>query len=88
MAKKMDAYSFGLLCVWILFYNTVDKKGQSFYEEVEEMPILIDSHLANASLPQQTKDRLQTLFSLTLAKNSASRGFDFDYFLRLFVPER
>lgn len=92
VAKKMDAYSFGLVCAWILFYNTADNKGQSFYDKFEEegiepMPIPIDSLLAKASLSQQAKDRLQKLFNLTLAKDSASRGFDFEYFFSLLMPE-
>ena len=38
-ARKMDAYSFGMLCLWLLFYNKATTRDAIFKQDIEGSPI-------------------------------------------------
>lgn len=87
-AKNMDAYSFGMLCLWLILYMSLDSPeamvGQ--FENLSERSgdmydaatSLIESHVG---LQTPRKEKLDKLFSLTLINDPNCRSFDFDQFL-------
>jgi hypothetical protein len=87
-AQKMDAYSFGMLCLWLTLYvslNNVEAIVGKF-EDIGERKggvyaaatSLVESH---ASLQTFQRERFHKLFSLTLVNDPSCRGFDFNQFL-------
>ena len=94
-AKKMDAYSFGLLCLWLLLYAgkcDIDK----FYEELsveEELSLEEDkSTIARRKvdeaigIEEEVKERLRLFFENTLVKKD--REGDFGVLLRILAQHR
>ena len=43
LARKMDTYSFGMLCLWLLFYNRLGQ-NRIFKKDLEESQISVLSH--------------------------------------------
>ena len=37
-ARKMDVYSFGMLCLWLLFYNKATTRDTNFKQDIEGSP--------------------------------------------------
>jgi serine/threonine protein kinase len=92
-AMKMDVYSFGMLCLWLLFYNTVEgNTTRDFYNHLNSMEnVLVLAHqsiAAIAGLDDQRIHGFNQLFDLTLAKNPAERSLDFNQLIPLFAPQR
>jgi hypothetical protein len=85
-AKKMDAYWFGMVCVWMLFYNTHPRPNHSFTEDLDsssEMLRHVDTLLRNCNLPQRKVDVLSEFFSRTLTRVPSNRTSDFQCLLSL-----
>lgn len=81
-AKKMDAYSFGLLCLWLMFYSVDEGEMRRFYAHLERfyahletasgpMSLAEDSIGMNSSLDDKRKENIRTLFQFTLEKRSS-----------------
>lgn len=91
-AMKMDMYSFGMLCLWLLFYNTQENTTGDFYSSLNsaETVLVLARQLiiAMAGLDDQRRSNLNQLFNLTLANNPAERSPDFNHLVRLFAPHR
>jgi len=91
-AMKMDMYSFGMLCLWLLFYNTQRNTTRDFYGDLNSAKTVSvlahQSIIAMASLDDQKRYNLDQLFDLTLANNPAERSSDFNQLIRLFAPHR
>ena len=90
-AKKMDAYSFGMLCQWLIFYN---KAGQTrrFEEDLANTHISVLNHVLDLASAisysdDQTRNDIQDLFKLTLVEDPNERSSDFARFLGL-LPSR
>jgi serine/threonine protein kinase len=87
-AQKMDAYSFGMLCLWLILYISLNNPEAIVgkFEDLGERnggiyaagTSLIESH---ASLQTLQKERLDKLFSLTLVNDPNCRSFNFNQFL-------
>ena len=79
----MDAYSFGMLCGWLLLYNTRDNPSQNIYcnPESQENPEATFTRLAikNDEVDDQRSDSLLQLFRITLARDPAKRTSDFQF---------
>lgn len=91
VAKKLDAYSFGLLCAWILFYNTAANEKHDLYNDFEPegaIPVPIGELLVLRGFSQDQEDRLRKLFEISLAKDPAKRSWDFKQLIQLLSPER
>jgi len=92
-AKKMDAYSFGMLCLWLILYMSLNNpegnfedlrskhRGNTYAASIS----LIESH---GSLQAPQKEKLDKLFSLTLVKDPNCRSFDFNQFLGCLTTDR
>lgn len=80
-AKKMDAYSFGALCLWLLFYNNHETTSSKFYEDLRSktsMSVLVSDHLAAAfDLDNQSRNILHQVFNRTLQQDAKDRTSDF-----------
>jgi serine/threonine protein kinase len=91
-AMKMDIYSFGMLCLWLLFYNTQENTTCDFYSHLNSAEtVSVLAHeliIAMAGLNDQRRCNLSQLFDLTLADNPAERSSDFNQLISLFLPHR
>lgn len=94
-AKKMDAYSFSMLCLWLILsispgnpealigkFEDLRKNSVDMYVAAKS---LIESHVSLQTFQTQKLDRL---FSLTLIKDPNCRSFDFDQFLSCLTTDR
>jgi len=92
-AKKMDAYSFGMLCLWLLYFSSEQDSGDyansqhSFFRALQRQgPALT---LATRLIEEETRlegdasNSLAELFRLTLDHNPLRRISDFSKFLDL-----
>lgn len=92
-ARKMDAYSFGMLCIWLLFYNKAGDRDQKFEKDLED-PQRDSSHHAfellevSADLENWEKCNMQKLFRSTLAQDPIDRAESFTDLLELLSPNR
>lgn len=94
-AKKTDAYSFGMLCLWLILSMSLDnpnvmiEKFEGLSEQSNDTcaaaKSLIESHV---SLQTFEKEKLNKLFSLTLINDPKRRSFDFDQFLNCLITDR
>jgi serine/threonine protein kinase len=91
-AMKMDMYSFGMLCLWLLFYNTQENTTCDFYNHLnsaETASVLAhELIMAMGGLDDQRRCNLSQLFDLTLADNPAERSSDFNQLISLLLPHR
>lgn len=91
-AMKMDMYSFGILCLWLLFYNTQENTTCDFYNHLnsaETASVLAhELIMAMGGLDDQRRCNLSQLFDLTLADNPAERSSDFNQLISLLLPHR
>jgi hypothetical protein len=91
-AMKMDAFSFGTLCLWLLFYNTTGDTKHGFYNDLSSgtsRPILASQHVKKiAGLGDQKRSNLYQLFERTLCSNPIDRTEDFTQLLDLLAPHR
>ena len=92
-ARKMDAYSFGMLCLWLLFYNKATTRDAIFKQDIEGSPINPSDYASKLlrttkDLETREKDDLQKVFRSTLTQNPAERTANFDELLQLLSPYR
>lgn len=92
-ARKMDAYSFGLLCLWLLFYNKGANQDRNFEKDLEDSQKEPLHHAcewlrATADLENWEKENMQKLFRSTLAQDPAVRTANFNELLELLSPYR
>jgi hypothetical protein len=86
----MDAYSFGALCAWILFYIAEDCMERSFESDLEGQQGLLTAAVAyvlQSGFAQQRKRDLRLLFYCTLPLEPAVRSISFRRILSLLEPE-
>jgi hypothetical protein len=91
-AMKMDAYSFGMLCMWLLFYNTPGDTKHRFYNDLDSgipKPVLASQNIKTvADLGDQKSSYLYQLFERTLSSDPIDRTADFTQLLDLLAPHR
>ena len=92
-ARKMDAYSFGMLCLWLLFYNRVANRDSNFNKDVEDSQKELSDYAcgllrASADLENWEKDNVQKIFSSTLVQDPAERTANFNELLEFLSPHR
>ena len=92
----MDAYSFGMLCLWLLFYNTKAYQDRNFKTDVldvqcseKEVSNYASGLLeATADPDNWEKDRMQQVFKSTLGRDPVGRTSDFNKLLELLSLRR
>lgn len=87
-AKKLDAYSFGMLGLWLLFYNTNLNTVRDFRHEVQKLDTDILDHALlllekSQELEAENKAFLEEFFRATLEKNPEKRSSSFRQFGKL-----
>ena len=92
-ARKMDAYSFGILCLWLLFYNKGANRDLNFKKDLKDSQKELSGHAfellrASADLENWEKDNMKKVFRSTLAQDPAERTANFDELLELLSPHR
>ena len=91
-AMKMDAYSLGMLSLWLLFYNSVGSSILQFRNEIwplEPNKRVSVAHRIIASMLSicgKQRRNLEEFFACTLEPNPLNRNSDFKYLLRLLRP--
>ena len=87
---KMDAYSFGVLVLWLLYY----------FDHEESYPLIEDAitavsddalSIVNSTFPALTQAKRSSLvdfFRQTLTSNAADRSLDFRHFRDLLFPDK
>ena len=63
-AFKMDIYSFGLLCLWLLFYNNGKRQHCTFSKDLDTRTALTIAHEILDDTSQTTDDKRQILYYL------------------------
>ena len=91
-AWKMDAYSFGLLCLWLLFYKGANQK-RNFKTDLEDSRRELSHHAFNllratTDLEDLEKSNMQEIFRSTLVQDPAERTANFNEFLELLSLQR
>lgn len=93
---KMDVFSYGMLCLWLLFRRECSDQGVSFdipgqcrinrlnglKHENQLLNIAVDITKQSALVPRDTKTFLTSLFRLCLASNPDDRAFNINHLFR------
>ncbi|KAL8907095.1 MAG: hypothetical protein Q9171_006000 [Xanthocarpia ochracea] len=92
-AKKMDAYSFGMLCLWLLFYTSSSSADCDFEKDMENTSTEVLDHalglIESIAFPElQQRDNIRRLLCLTLPQHPTERTSDFSEILHLLSPTR
>lgn len=90
----MDAYSFGILCLWLIFYNSKEYPDRNFLDDLEsddKLPALDLAHqliTTSTRLDDERRSSLDQVFNLILAGDQDERSSDFEQLLYLLAPDR
>lgn len=91
-AVKMDVYSFGMLCLWLLFYHSGETAHRKFYEDLKsEKATLILAHqlvIGMTDVSDEQRSNIHQLFDLSLAIDPAKRCSYFGELVCLLVSDR
>lgn len=92
-AKKMDVYSFGLLVLWLLFFNRgCGQTDAKFFDELmtgRDASQFALQELGKADhIPDPYKQRMAPFFARTLARDPKARCGDFLDVLKLLAGEQ
>lgn len=92
-ARRMDAYSFDMLCLWLFFYNRSENQDRNFKRDLEDPqkePLSRAYELlgAETELGDRRRNDIQNVFRLTLAQDSAERTAEFTEILQLLSSNR
>ena len=92
-AIKMDIYSFGLLCFWLLLYHGEETKRRDFYKDLEsggETSILARQLVNETDFTNDDDMRrnLHQLFDLSLALDPAERCSNLGQLVCLLATDR
>jgi serine/threonine protein kinase len=93
-AVAMDIYSYGMLCMWLLFYNYSDDPRSNLFRDLMD-----DNHPSGLALAERLiekssevcedeKYRLSQFFNWALAIEPKSRKTDLKQLLSLLIPGR
>lgn len=92
-ARRMDSYSFGMLCLWLFFYNKSGDRDRNFkndFEDTQKKPLSWAYELLGVEmgLGDRRKKDVKDIFRLTLAQDPAERTAEFTEILQLLSSNR
>jgi serine/threonine protein kinase len=89
-ARKMDAYSFGMLCFWLLLFEFPGSLNLSTLRNRNTDMMTVSNELIEqkADYTISQRQNLSKLFSLTLSNNPNRRSLNFDEILSCLTSER
>lgn len=86
-ARRMDAYSFAMICFWLLIYTLELKNDQDFRNDIASSINLLNytSDMTKKALcvAEEQKPKFLHFFNLTLQNNPDSRVSDFNILLQI-----
>lgn len=91
---KMDVFSFGMLCLWLLFYTVSSSKETDFLHDLDRgskpsaLPLAHSHITAAVGMSEESRIDLHRFFQLTLAIEKDRRTLDFRILLSLIAPDR
>lgn len=88
-AKKMEMYSFGLVCRWLLFDEAQESEKRGI--ESEDESLLISAFrltVTEVGSDDKRRHNLLRLFEKTLAEDATARSSEFGEICLLLSPER
>lgn len=88
-AFKMDIYSFGLFCLWLLFYNNGEREHCDFFKDLDTKPVLTIAYeilSGTSQIDSGQRQTLQHLFDKSLAIDPKNRYSDFEQLRDLLDP--
>ena len=85
-ARKMDVYSFGMLCLWLLCYNTSSKTDSSFRQDFKKssekgVGCIFEWAEDFEGLEDENRHGVQKVFRMTLAHDPDQRPSSFSELL-------
>ena len=92
-ARRMDAYSFGMLCLWLLFYNNNSRPDRELEKALKDANTQVLDHALGlvdtiAWIDVKQRDNIQKLLKSTLVQEPTERTSDFCEILQLLSPNR
>ena len=92
-AKKMDIYSFGMLCVWLLCYNTESRPGRTFRKDSdgtneEDKSFISELVQCSENLEEEDRRKIQKFLCLSLATDPEERPSNFNELLPFLSSNR
>ena len=88
-AMKMDAYSFGMVVLWLLGYAALKDADRTFGRDLNTATEAIELARPLAeSMFQATKQDFNHFFNATLTHNETNRCSDFDHLQELLYAEK
>lgn len=89
-AKKMDTYSFGMLCFWLLLFDFPGPLNLNTLRQRHADMVTLANELAEqkANLNTSQRQDLNKIFSLTLSDSPDKRTLDFEEILSYMTTER
>lgn len=91
-AIRMDVYSFGLLCLWLLFYHSGKTESRDFYQDLEsekEKSMLAHQLVDEMEVTDDDlRSNLYQLFDLSLALDPSERCSNLGQLVYLLAPDR
>ena len=91
-AIRMDVYSFGLLCLWLLFYHGGETVRRNFYKDLEsgEETLTLARQLVDETnvTDDDIRSNLHHLFDLSLAIDPAERCSNLGQLMCLLATDR
>jgi serine/threonine protein kinase len=91
VAKKMDMFSFGLLCAWLLFQTISPCMHQDLDNESrpnEKFPFAVAELISSVVISATNKQQLYEFFNRALILDSRRRCSEFEHILPLLSPKR
>ena len=90
-ARKMDVFSFGMLCLWLLFYNIGSNRDGNFKKDLKETHLEVVHYgfqkiKETADPNSQGRVNIRRLFSLSLSQDPDGRTSDFGELLKFLSP--
>jgi len=90
-AQKMDIFSFGFLIVRLLVWELFSEVDLDDIDEMKRTPRFLQLAMkaleSSTSVPEQEKDLVRTLFSMTLDSEPSARAPDFGRIIAIADPE-
>lgn len=89
-AMKMDVYSFGLVCLWLLFFNSDKRDHKDFFTALEDQSnlqcfaySLVTAEFEHPDILLEERTRLLEFFESALAKDPRQRSSSFQLLMQV-----
>ncbi|CEL08488.1 hypothetical protein ASPCAL11637 [Aspergillus calidoustus] len=83
-AQKMDVYSFGLLCLWLLFYNVHVPSPSTFYDDIKSgtLPLALAIQKVENLHDKEQRNAIREFFTHSICPSPEDRCSNFSDMLK------